>query len=118
MNQDFVAWVGQGAIADRTLEHLGESDRGVAMMRRKLLEQAEVVARGGEPMAVIRDAALNRCVRLPIIDRARYVNGVPRAQMNSSEIQRTPGPILPEGFVFQAGQPEEIRAAFRKAMGF
>ena len=26
MNQDFVAWVGQGAIADRTQEHLGESD--------------------------------------------------------------------------------------------
>ena len=117
MNQDFVAWVGQGAIADRTQEHLGESDRGVAMMRRKLLEQADVVARGGEPMAVVRDAALNRCVRLPIIDRARYVTGVPRAQMNTSEIQRTPGPILPEGFVFQAGQPEEVRAAFRKAMG-
>ena len=73
MNQDFVAWVGQGAIADRTQEHLGESDRGVVMMRRKLLEQAEVVARGGEPMAVIRDAALNRCVPLPIIDRDRWV---------------------------------------------
>ena len=118
MNQDFVAWVGQGTISDRQHEHLGESDRGVIMMRRKLIEQAELVARGGEPKAVIRDAELNRCVRLPIIDRERYVNGVPRAQMNSSEIQRTPGPILPEGFVFQAGQPEEVRAAFRKAMGF
>ena len=116
MNQDFVAWVGQGTRSDRTQEHLGESDRGVIMMRKALVEQAEVVARGGEPKAVIRDPAINRCVRLPIIDRERYVNGLPRAQM-TSEIQRTPGPVLPEGFVFQAGQPEEVRAAFRKAMG-
>ena len=35
MNQDFVAWVGQGALADRTQEHLGESDRGVIMMRKR-----------------------------------------------------------------------------------
>jgi 5,5'-dehydrodivanillate O-demethylase oxygenase subunit len=118
MNQDFVAWVGQGTLSDRTQEHLGESDRGVIMMRKALIEQAELVARGEEPKAVIRDPAVNRCVGLPIIDRERYVKGVPRAQMNVSEIQRTPGPVLPEGFVFQAGQPEEVRAAFRKAMGF
>jgi 5,5'-dehydrodivanillate O-demethylase len=116
MNQDFVAWVGQGAIADRTQEHLGESDRGVALMRKKLLEQAEVVARGGEPMAVVRDPALNRCIPLPIIDRERWVKGYPRDKM-FSEIQKTPGPVLPEGFVFQAGQPDEVRDAFRKAMG-
>jgi 5,5'-dehydrodivanillate O-demethylase len=117
MNQDFIAWVGQGTVADRTQEHLGESDRGVAMMRRKLLEQAEIVAGGGEPMAVIRDAAQNRCLSLPIIDRARWVNGFSRDKMSSSEIQKTPGPVLPEGFVFQAGQPEEVKRAFRKAMG-
>ena len=116
MNQDFVAWVGQGAIADRTQEHLGESDRGVVMMRRKLLEQADVVARGGEPMGVIRDPARNRCVELPIIDRERWVRGFPRAKM-FTEIQKTPGPILPEGFVFQAGQPDTVREAYRKAMG-
>jgi 5,5'-dehydrodivanillate O-demethylase len=116
MNQDFVAWVGQGAIADRTQEHLGESDRGVAMMRRKLVEQMEVVARGGEPMAVIRDAELNRCITLPIIDRARFVDGFPKTKI-ASEIQKTPGPVLPEGFVFQAGQPADVALAYRKAMG-
>jgi 5,5'-dehydrodivanillate O-demethylase len=116
MNQDFVAWVGQGAIADRTQEHLGESDRGVALMRRKLLEQMEVVARGGEPMGVIRDPEKNRCVSLPIIDRERWVKGFPRAKM-FTEIQKTPGPVLPDGFVFQYGQPEDVRLAFRKAMG-
>ena len=117
MNQDFIAWVGQGSIADRTQEHLGESDRGVIMMRRKLLEQAELVAAGGEPKAVIRDPELNRCIRLPIIDRARFVNGYSRAEQLYQEARRTPGPLLPEGFVFQSGQPEEIRLAFRKAMG-
>jgi hypothetical protein len=77
----------------------------------------DVVARGGEPMAVVRDPAPNACIALPIIDRERWVNGFPRAKM-FSEIQKTPGPILPEGFVFQAGQPAEVRDAFRKAMGF
>ena len=116
MNQDFVAWVGQGAVADRTQEHLGESDRGVIMMRRKLLEQAETVLRGGEPMALVRDPETNRCVRLPIIDRARFVNGFPRTEI-TNEVRRTPGPVLPQGFVFLAGQPEEVRVAFRRAMG-
>ena len=44
MNQDFVAWVGQGTIADRTQEHLGESDRGVIMIRKRLLDDLEAVA--------------------------------------------------------------------------
>ncbi|MGH7335692.1 MAG: Rieske 2Fe-2S domain-containing protein [Candidatus Rokuibacteriota bacterium] len=116
MNQDFVAWVGQGPIADRTGEHLGESDRGVIMMRKKLLDQAEVVAKGGEPKAVVRDAAVNECIRLPIIGRDRYLKGFSRDKPHR-EASGTPGPILPDGFVFQAGQPEDIRAAYRRAMG-
>jgi 5,5'-dehydrodivanillate O-demethylase len=40
MNQDFVAWAGQGRIADRTKEHLGESDRGVILFRKRMLEEA------------------------------------------------------------------------------
>lgn len=116
MNQDFAAWVGQGPVADRTEEHLGESDRGIIMMRRKMLEQIDVVAGGGEPQAVVRDAEANRCISLPIIARERYVQGSPRAQL-FREGSSTPGPILPEGFVFLAGQPEEIRTAYRRAMG-
>jgi 5,5'-dehydrodivanillate O-demethylase len=115
MNQDFVAWTGQGPIADRTREHLGESDRGIIMMRRKLLEQAEVVRRGDEPTALVRDSERNRCISLPIIGRDRYVKGAPRER--SQEARGTPGPILPEGFPFLAGQPGEVRAAFRRAMG-
>jgi len=117
MNQDFIAWVGQGTIADRTQEHLGESDRGVIMMRKKLVEQAELVAKGGEPKAVIRDPERNRCIQLPIIGRRRFVNGYSRTTELFQEARGTPGPILPEGFVFQSGQPEDIRLAYRKAMG-
>ena len=116
MNQDFIAWVGQGTIADRMEEHLGESDRGIIMMRRKMLEQIEVVGAGGEPKAVVRDAEANRSISLPIIGRDRYLKGAPRGQL-LREASSTPGPILPEGFVFLAGQPVEIRAAYRRAMG-
>jgi len=116
MNQDFLAWTGQGTVTDRTREHLGESDRGVIMMRKRLLEQVAVVARGGEPKGLVRDAELNACVTLPIIARDRYVKGSPRAEL-FGEAQTTRGAVLPEGFVFQAGQPEHVRRAYRKAMG-
>jgi 5,5'-dehydrodivanillate O-demethylase len=116
MNQDFVAWTGQGTIADRTQEHLGESDRGVIMMRKKILEEAEVVERGGEPKALIRDAEQNACVRLPIIGRERFVNGYPRAEVDKVR-EGTPGVAFRLEFPFLNGQPDEIRAAYRSAMG-
>jgi len=116
MNQDFVAWVGQGTVADRTQEHLGESDRGVIMMRRRMLEDAERVARGEEPKAVIRDPEKNRCLRLPIIGRDFFVNGSSKVESETSR-QRTPGLPLRKEFPFLTGQPEEVRAAYRRAMG-
>jgi 5,5'-dehydrodivanillate O-demethylase oxygenase subunit len=94
MNQDFVAWVGQGAIADRTKEHLGESDRGVILLRRRILEEAEVVARGGDPKAVIRDAAKNQRLPLPTIREGR-----------GAAVRPADGP---RPMVFHAGQPREI----------
>ena len=116
MNQDFVAWVGQDAVADRTQEHLGESDRGVITMRKRMLEQAELVARGGEPKAVIRNPAQNACVRLPIIGREHFVGGYSRAKSDERR-GRTPGLVQRKDFPFLTGQPEEIRQAFRRAMG-
>jgi 5,5'-dehydrodivanillate O-demethylase len=116
MNQDFVAWVGQGTVADRTQEHLGESDRGVIMMRRRILEDAESVMRGGEPKGVIRDPEQNHCVRLPIIGRDFFLNGSSRVE-NETSRQRTPGLLLRKEFPFLTGQPEEVRAAYRRAMG-
>ncbi len=116
MNQDFIAWTGQGEVADRTQEHLGESDRGVIMMRKMMLEEAEVVARGGEPKALIRDPGKNTCVRLPIIGRDYFVKGYSRAD-GTTPRGGAQGLALGHDFVFQAGQPEEIRCAYRRAMG-
>src|SRR5262249_56473397 len=107
MNQDFVAWTGQGQVADRTREHLGESDRGVILMRKRMLEQAELVARGGEPKGLIRDAERNVCVRLPIIGREHFVNGYAAADLEKRR-ERTPGFAISRDFPFLAGQPEEI----------
>jgi 5,5'-dehydrodivanillate O-demethylase len=56
---DMLAWVAQGPISDRTREHLATSDRGVVLYHKLLMEQMARVARGGEPMAIIRDRAEN-----------------------------------------------------------
>ena len=59
VRQDEMAWVAQGAITDRTTEHLASSDKGILLYRRLLLENIEKVQRGEEPMGVVRDRAKN-----------------------------------------------------------
>ena len=56
INQDIIAWVGQGTIADRSKENLGASDLGIAMMRKRLFEELDAVARGAEPKATMRSS--------------------------------------------------------------
>ncbi len=63
--QDMMAWVTQGAIADRTIENLGASDIGVAMYRRVLRRELKKMQEGQDPMAVIRDPAKNERIDLP-----------------------------------------------------
>ena len=63
--QDMFAWVSQGGVAERDLEHLGQSDVGIIMYRELLREQVEKVERGEEPMEVYRDPAKNACISLP-----------------------------------------------------
>jgi 5,5'-dehydrodivanillate O-demethylase len=53
--QDHMAWETQGPIADRTLEHLSYSDRGIHLFRKVTREQIERVQHGLDPMGVIRD---------------------------------------------------------------
>jgi 5,5'-dehydrodivanillate O-demethylase len=53
--QDIMTWVTQGAIPDRTTEHLGRSDIGVTMLRRMFREQMEIAAAGADPLGVIRE---------------------------------------------------------------
>ena len=115
MNQDFVAWIGQGTVADRGREHLGTSDQGIIMMRKRFLDDLEKVARGEDPKCVIRDAEINRCIPLPVAERKLLTEGATR-----EELLRHPifGRELTAGYPFQAGQPRAIREAFLKAMGF
>ncbi|HZT08687.1 MAG TPA: Rieske 2Fe-2S domain-containing protein [Chloroflexota bacterium] len=57
--QDEAAWVAQGPLSDRTGEHLVTSDKGVILYHNMLIENAEKVQRGEDPMFVIRDEAKN-----------------------------------------------------------
>jgi hypothetical protein len=53
--QDIMAWVTQGPIADRSLEHLGTSDMGIIAFRKMLQEQIVKVQNGEDPIGTIRD---------------------------------------------------------------
>jgi 5,5'-dehydrodivanillate O-demethylase len=55
--QDHGMWETQGPIVDRTAEHLSYSDRGVALLRRVVAEQIDLVARGRDPLGLVRDPA-------------------------------------------------------------
>ena len=44
INQDIIAWVGQGRIADRTKENIGASDLGIAMIRKRLFDDLDAIA--------------------------------------------------------------------------
>ena len=77
--QDLVAWITQGAIADRTKETLGRSDRGVILYRKQLEEGLQAVAEGKDPRNVFRDPALGK-IDLPVEKiflniRTNIVNG-------------------------------------------
>jgi len=65
--QDYLMWVNQGEIALRHREKLGESDKGVILFRKQLLEQVQRVIQGLEPaLNVFRDEASNQCIELPL----------------------------------------------------
>jgi 5,5'-dehydrodivanillate O-demethylase len=53
--QDIMAWVTQGPIADRTVEKLGTTDRGIVLYRKMLKRELEKVQRGEDPMCTVRD---------------------------------------------------------------
>jgi len=53
--QDIMAWVSQGPVTDRTQEHLGRSDAGVAMLRKMFKENMKRVANGEDPLGTIRE---------------------------------------------------------------
>ena len=113
MNQDFVAWVGQGRVADRTQENLGSSDRGIAMLRRHFFDELDAIAQGKDPKGLVRDPEKNACLALPVAGRHLFVDGLTREQLKAHPIL---GRHLND-YAFQYGQPDNVKEAFRDAMG-
>lgn len=116
MNQDIVAWVGQGTIADRTQEHLGRSDMGIIMLRRSFEENMKAVAEGREPKAIIRDPERNRCIELPIKHRELFTTSM------TLEESRGLGRALQyrlnqPDYQHQVGQPKAVQLEYQIAMG-
>ena len=66
--QDSMAWETQGAITDRTREHLGIGDEGIILFRKLLKEQIEVAQRGQDPIGVIRDPDKNRIIEFDVMN--------------------------------------------------
>ena len=97
MNQDFIAWVGQGNVSDRWNEHLGDSDRGVIMLRKQFMDDLAVIEDGGDPKGVLRDASRNVMVPLPRI----------RAEIGQFAPTR-----YPPRFPFLVDQPEAVNSEY------
>ena len=62
VDQDRVAQESQGTIVDRTVETLGTSDKGIAMLRRMLLDSMEAIENGRDPIGVVRDQGRNSII--------------------------------------------------------
>jgi 5,5'-dehydrodivanillate O-demethylase oxygenase subunit len=79
--QDAAAQVSQGAIVDRTQEHLGHSDRGVIQVRKLWKSAIAASLNDDDPPNLIRDAAKNRLVHVDVIEklvkREELTNHVP-----------------------------------------
>ena len=52
---DYVCQKGQGDVSLHSEEHLSGTDAGIAMFRRMFRQQAEIVAKGGDPIGVSLD---------------------------------------------------------------
>ena len=113
MNQDFLAWVGQGRIADRSLEHLSASDRGIVAMRRRFFEEMDIVAQGGEPKAVFRDPSRNVRVPLPMV----YGDQITQSRTRDEILAHPTLKLFYSAYIFQAGQPLAVRDMVSHALG-
>ncbi len=116
MNQDFIAWVGQGTFADRTKETLGKSDKGIAMLRKQFFDDMELIDNSKtDPKGIVRDPDINECIQLPIMNRKRFLEGLtPEEMADPNDIHGR----STKRFVFLAGQPQEVWETYCEAMRF
>jgi 5,5'-dehydrodivanillate O-demethylase oxygenase subunit len=113
INQDIVAWVGQGTVSDRTKENLRSSDIGITMMRQRFFDEMEAVREGRDPWGVIRSANAAQCIELPNMTREVNTEGITLAEFEKYPLLKQ---RLKE-FRHHVGQPAEVRRAFADAMG-
>ena len=66
--QDAMTWETQGALTDRSQEHLGVGDEGIILLRKILREQIEIVKTGGDPLGIVRDSSKNRLIEFDVIN--------------------------------------------------
>ena len=102
INQDIVAWAGQGRITDRTKENLRSSDLGITMMRQRFFEEIEAVQAGRDPKGVIRDReyrALDRAAGHDARDQCRRdcAGGIPELPDPETATEGIPPPLRPAG---------------------
>jgi 5,5'-dehydrodivanillate O-demethylase len=114
MNQDFLAWAGQGRITDRTRENLGRSDGGVVKLRNRLIRDMNAVAAGEDPKGVIRDPAVNHAIQLPLISRQELTEGYTLSELMANAALKR----VHMRYHLQYGQPAEVARAYEAAMGF
>ncbi len=72
LGQDMLSWLTQGTISDRSTERLGWSDKGVILFRSVMFQQMERVARGEDPLGVVRDPEKNQLLTVPREHKAFY----------------------------------------------
>jgi 5,5'-dehydrodivanillate O-demethylase len=96
--QDIMAWITQGPIADRSLEALGTTDRGITVYRNMLRRELKRVENGQDPMNVFRGAE-PETMELPL------------------ELERTQGDLSPEGARGEGFAITNLRAMFSRHEG-
>jgi 5,5'-dehydrodivanillate O-demethylase oxygenase subunit len=86
----------------------------VILLRQRLMDDLAAIEKGDDPKGLIRDAAVNHRVPLPIAERRYLTESISREELVSH-------PVLGKQYLgeypFQAGQPEEVRRAYAEAMG-
>src|SRR5207253_9852694 len=83
-------------------------------LRRRFLNDLKAVQERKDPKGIVRDPAKNRAIELPLAERKTLLDGFSRADMMRDPFNRR----NLQGYIFQTGQPPEVREAFLAAMGF